>query len=588
MNQNSSNQISTNQIWFQKYEPGVPRELIYPSAPLSQLLEGAAKRHPKRTAIEFLGFTMTYAELLAQAVKFAAALQAQGVTKGERVAIMLPNCPQFVVAFFGTMLAGAIAVNTSPLYVARELEHQLQDSGATTLVMLNLFYPRFEEIQARVPTKRVIVTGIQDCLRFPKNVLYPIKAKREGTWVDVHPRVSTDSRGDASTVTMWKSFLEHKHELTRVDVQPDDIALLQYTGGTTGTPKAAMLSHRNLMANVAQAAAWNPGLKDGEEVMLGVIPFFHVYGMTAAMNLAIKNAATMVLLPRFQVKDVLETIQKHKPTLFPGVPTMYVAINNFADVKKYDLSSIKVCISGAAPLPLEVARTFEKLTRGRLVEGYGLTESSPITHVNPVFGERREGCIGLPLPGIQCRIVDANGNSLPQGEVGELAISGPNIMLGYWRKPEETAKCILESLDAGQTPGRWLMTGDMVRMDADGFFAIVDRKKDMIDASGFNVYPREVEEVLYTHPAVQEVVVAGIPDAYRGETVKAFVILKEGQTLTEAELIEFARGKLSAYKIPRAVEFRTELPKTLIGKILRRALIEEERVKLETQSQSAA
>ncbi len=577
------NQISTNQIWFQKYEPGIPRELIYPNAALSQLLEGAAKRHPKRTAIEFLGFTMTYAELLVQASKFAAALQADCVTKGERVAIMLPNCPQFVIAFFGTMLAGAIAVNTSPLYVARELEHQLQDSGATTLVMLNLFYPRFEEIQARVPTKRVIVTGIQDCLRFPKNVLYPIKAKREGTWVDVHPRAE-----GASTVTMWKNFLEHKHDLAQVDVQPDDIALLQYTGGTTGTPKAAMLSHRNLMANVAQAAAWNPGLKDGEEIMLGVIPFFHVYGMTAAMNLAVKNAATMVLLPRFQVKDVLETIQKHKPTLFPGVPTMYVAINNFADVKKYDLSSIKVCISGAAPLPLEVARTFEKLSRGRLVEGYGLTESSPITHVNPVFGERREGCIGLPLPGVQCRIVDANGNSLPQGEVGELAISGPNIMLGYWRKPEETAKCILESLDGGNTPGRWLLTGDMARMDADGYFAIHDRKKDMIDASGFNVYPREVEEVLYTHPAVQEVVVAGIPDAYRGETVKAFVILKEGQTLTEAELIEFSRGKLSAYKIPRAVEFRTELPKTLVGKILRRTLVEEERAKLETQSQSAA
>jgi long-chain acyl-CoA synthetase len=581
------NHIS-DQIWFQKYEPGVPKELIYPNAPLSQLLEGAAKRHPKRIAIEFLGFTMTYSELLTQAGKFAAALQAQGVTKGERVAIMLPNCPQFVIAFFGTMLAGAIAVNTSPLYVARELEHQLQDAGATTLVMLNLFFPRYEEIQSRVPVKRVIVTGIQDCLRFPKNVLYPIKAKREGAWVDVHARSDQARAEGESTVTHWKSFLEHKHELTRIDVQPDDIALLQYTGGTTGTPKAAMLSHRNLMANVAQAAAWNPTMKDGEEIMLGVIPFFHVYGMTAAMNLAVKSAATMVLLPRFQVKDVLEAIQKHKPTLFPGVPTMYVAINNFADIKKYDLSSIKTCISGAAPLPLEVARAFEKLSRGRLVEGYGLTESSPITHVNPVFGERREGCIGLPLPGVQCRIVDASGNSLPQGEVGELAISGPNIMLGYWRKPEETSKCILKSLDAGGTPGRWLLTGDMARMDADGYFSIVDRKKDLIDASGFNVYPREVEEVLYTHPAVQEVVVAGIPDAYRGETVKAFVILKEGHILTEAELIEFARGKLSAYKIPRAVEFRTELPKTLIGKILRRTLIEEERAKLEAQSQSAA
>ena len=574
-----------DRIWHKHYDPGVPHDLIYPDAPLQELLEGAAKRHGKRTAIEFMGFTLTYQELLAQARRFASALQVQGVKKGDRVAIMLPNCPQFVIAFYGTMLAGAVAVNTSPLYVPRELEHQLKDSGAETLVMLNLFYPRFEEIAAHVPTKRVIVTGIQDGLPFPKNVLYPIKARREGTWVQVKPKTNHVS----NEVILWKSFLESGDALpARVDVQPDDLALLQYTGGTTGVPKGAMLSHRNLMANVAQTAAWNHNAKDGEEVMLGVIPFFHVYGMTVAMNLAVKMAATMILLPRFNTKDVLEAIQKHRPTLFPGVPTMYVAIANHPDVKKYNLSSIKACISGAAALPIEVAKTFEALTGGKLVEGYGLTEAAPVTHTNPIYGQRREGSIGLPMPGVACRIVDQNGNSLPQGEVGELAIQAPNVMLGYWRKPEETAKCIVNGLDGGTTPGRWLLTGDMARMDADGYFAIVDRKKVMIDASGFNVYPREVEEVLYQHPKIKEVVVAGVPDAYRGETVKAYIILKDGETASEDEIIAFARTKLSAYKIPRAVEFRTELPKTLVGKILRRQLVEEEKAKLEAASQSAA
>jgi long-chain acyl-CoA synthetase len=289
----------------------------------------------------------------------------------------------------------------------------------------------------------------------------------------------------------------------------------------------------------------------------------------------------MVLLPRFVTKDVLETIHKHKPTLFPGVPTMYVALNNHPDVKKYDLSSLKACISGAAALPVEVARTFEGLTGATLVEGYGLTEASPCTHTNPLRGERREGSIGIPMPGVDCRVVDEHGNTVPQGEVGELAIQGPNVMVGYWQRPDETAKCIRDGLDGGRTPGRWLLTGDMARIDADGYVSIVDRKKDMIDASGYNVYPREVEEVLYQHPKVKEVVVAGVPDAYRGETVKAFIVLKDNETATEAEIIDFARLKLAAYKAPKMVEFRAELPKTLVGKILRRQLVEEEKARLE-------
>ncbi len=560
-----------NKVWLSQYDQGVPHELQYPEATLPALLDGAAKRQGERKAIEFLGFAMSYAELWDSAQRFATALQQLGIKKGDRVAIMLPNCPQFVIGFFGASLAGAVVVNTSPLYVARELEHQLIDSGAETLIMLNLFYPRYREVASRVPVKRVIVTGIQDFLPFPKNMLYPVKARREGTWVNIKPE---------SNIFFFKKLLE-KYPATpsNVNLGPDDLALLQYTGGTTGVAKGAMLTHRNLMSNVFAATAWNANTKDGAEVMLGVIPFFHVYGMTVAMNSAIKMAATMVLLPRFNTKDVLDAIVKHKPTLFPGVPTMYVAINNFKDVQKYDLSSIKACISGAAPLPLEVAKTFEKLTGGKLVEGYGLTEASPCTHTNPLLGERREGSIGVPMPGMDCRIVDEQGNSLPLGEIGEVALSGPNIMLGYWQREDETKKCIVNSLDAGATPGRWLLTGDMAKMDAQGYTYIVDRKKDMIDASGYNVYPREVEEVLYMHPKVQEAVVAGVPDKYRGETVKAFIVLKPGENCTPEEIMQFSKLHLSAYKVPKAVEFRTELPKTLVGKILRRQLVEEEKAK---------
>ncbi len=561
--------------WLQRYDAGVPKELIYPESGVPALLEGAAKRYPTRTAIEFVGFEMTYQELWTAARKFGTALQQMGVKKGDRVAVMLPNCPQFVIAFYGASLIGAVVVNTSPLYVARELEHQLKDSGAQTLVMLNLFFPRYREIAGNVSVKRVIVTGLQEFLPFPKNLLYPIKARRDGSWVTVKPE---------SHIFFFKHLLD-KYPATpsSVDIQPDDLALLQYTGGTTGTPKGAMLSHRNLMSNVAMAAAWNVDAKDGQETVLGAIPFFHVYGMTVGMNWAVKMAATMVLLPRWNTKDVLEAIQKHKPTTFPGVPTMYVAINNHPDAKKYDLSSIRVCISGAASLPTEVSRTFEERSGAVLVEGYGLTETAPITHTNPLRGERRAGSIGLPLPGVNARVVDANHDTVPAGEIGELAIRGPNVMLGYWQRPDETDKCIVNALDGGRTPGRWLLTGDMARMDSDGYFSIVDRKKDMIDASGYNVYPREVEEVLYEHPKVREAVVLGVPDAYRGETVKAFIVLKDGETATEAEIIAFARLKLAAYKAPRLVEFRAELPKTLVGKILRRQLLEEEKAGLETR-----
>ncbi|NJK46087.1 MAG: long-chain fatty acid--CoA ligase [Pleurocapsa sp. SU_196_0] len=570
----------STQPWLEHYDAGVPKTLIYPEAPIHTLLEGAAKRHPSRMALDFLGLQMTYDQLWESARRFATALENLGVKKGDRVAVMLPNCPQFVIAFFGASMIGAIVVNTSPLYVARELEHQLRDSGAETLVILNQFYPRYREVASTVPVKRVIVTSISDYLPFPKNMLYPVKARREGTWVDVKPE---------QHIFYFKRLLEkYPAQPARVQIDPDDLALLQYTGGTTGVPKGAMLSHRNLMANVNQAVAWTPDSRDGLEVTLGVIPFFHVYGMTVAMNMSIKLCASIILLPRFNTKDVLEAIEKHRVTMFPGVPTMYVAINNHADVKKYNLQSVRICLSGAAPLPLEVAHTFQTLTGGKLLEGYGLTECSPCSHNNPINGERRDGSIGLPLPGVDARVVDENGRTLPFGEIGELAICGPHVMRGYWQRPDETAKCIREGLDDGVTPGRWLMTGDMARIDTDGYAYIVDRKKDMIDASGYNVYPREVEEVLYQHPSIKEAVVVGVPDTYRGETVKAYVVLKDSETATSEQILEFCKLRLSAYKVPKQLEFRTELPKTLIGKILRRALLEEEKQKLEAEKETVS
>ncbi|GAA0498954.1 long-chain fatty acid--CoA ligase [Deinococcus depolymerans] len=552
--------------WLSSYESGVPRTFTPSGLTLPALLERAAAKYPDHTALTFIGATTSYRQLWQDAQRFAAALRRMGVRPGDRVSIMLPNTPQFVTSFYGTLLAGAIAVNTSPMYTASELEHQLQDSGSETLIILDSFYPRYQEIRTRVPVKRVLVTGVQDALSFPKNLLYPVKARREGSWVNVPY--------DERVLPYRKVLASQPAAAPTVSLQPDDVALLQYTGGTTGVPKGAMLTHANLVSNCEQARSWMSDLHEGQEVTLAAIPFFHVYGMTVAMNLSILIGANIVLVPNPRdLKMVLTQIERSRATLFPAVPTLYNAINNHPDTPRHDLTSIRACISGSAPLLLETARRFKEITGGaNLVEGYGLTEASPITHVNPIFGDQLEGSIGLPVPGVDAIIVSDDGQPTPSGEVGELWVAGPQIMKGYWQRDDETAKTLRQQ--DGQV---WLMTGDMATMDDRGYFRIVDRKKDLIIAGGYNIYPREVEEALMSHPAVLEAAAVGVPDPYRGESVHAVVALKPGQTASETDIITHCKGLLSAYKVPRSVEFRTELPKTAAMKILRRQLAQEAR-----------
>ncbi|WP_291429935.1 long-chain fatty acid--CoA ligase [Deinococcus sp.] len=565
--------VTPTRPWLSSYEPGVPHAFAPSGLTLPDLLRRAAEKYPDRVAMSFIGANTTYGQLYQNAQRFAAALRKMGVRPGDRVSIMLPNSPQFVTSFYGTLLAGAVAVNTSPMYTPSELEHQLNDSGSETLVILDTFYPRYAEIRARVPVKRTLVTGVHDALPFPKNLLYPIKARREGTWVTVP--------FDERVLPYAKVLASQAPAAPSVNISTDDVALLQYTGGTTGVPKGAMLTHGNLVSNSEQARAWMSDLRDGHEVTLGAIPFFHVYGMTVAMNLSVLTGATLVLVPNPRdIKMVLSQITSSGATLFPGVPTLYNAINNHPDTPRHDLTSIRACISGSAPLLLETSRRFKEITGGaNLVEGYGLTEASPITHANPIFGEHREGSIGVPFPGVEAIVVDDEGQIVAPGEVGELWIAGPMIMKGYWQRPDETAKTLREAY--GLT---WLMTGDMATMDADGYFRIVDRKKDLIIAGGFNIYPREVEEALMSHPAVMEAAAVGLPDTYRGESVHAVVVLKPGMNATEADIIAHCRSLLSNYKVPRSVEFRTELPKTAAMKTLRRQLAQEAREAQQTRN----
>lgn len=557
--------------WIRYYEQGVPAQIAIPDQPLTWLLDRTASRYPDRTALIYYGTRMSYAQLAQSAHRFATALQRLGVHKGERVAIALPNLPQFPMAFYGALLAGAVVVPTNPLYTEREMQHQLADAGARVLVMLDILYPVVRAVRQQTALEHIILTSPADFLPPVLRALYPLSQRRARS---PEPHLTRQEWHADQTLHVMHTLLEsHTGDDSGVfsplvPIQAADLAVLQYTGGTTGLSKGAMLSHRNLLANAMQTRAWIPQAREGEEVMLSVAPFFHAYGLTVGMNFAIDAAASMVLVgPRFNPKAVVKAIRRYHPTLFPGIPTMYLAVMREAGKHPDALRSIHYCISGGAPLPAQVRSEFESLTGGRLVEGYGLSEASPVTHCNPLSEQCRSGSIGLPLPDVEAAIVyQETGEPVPAGEEGELVVRGLNIMQGYWNRSEETSQVFRNG---------WMRTGDLGKMDADGYFSIVERVKDVIIASGLKVYPREVEEVLFTHPEVAEAAVAGAPDAYRGETVAAFVVLKSGIAASEEtrrELLQYCRQELAAYKVPTILEFRVSLPKSLIGKVIRRAL----------------
>ncbi len=570
--------------WLKEYDSGVPSTIDYPPVPVHQFLLDAAARYPNKPALIFgnvveplgnalLDASMTYGRLLELTERFAAALQKLGVQKGDRVAVHLPNCPQFVIAYYATLMCGGIVVPTNPQYTPRELRHQFKDSGAKVAVTLSLTYPYVKSIRGETDLEHVIVTNIKEYFPGLLKFLFTVaKEKKEGHFQDLS--------GDAHTYWFQDLLAQAPAKPQPVQVGPADTGVLMYTGGTTGISKGAQLTHRNLVANAIQVRWWMFDSKEGQEVMMTALPLFHSYAMTVCMNQTVYLAGTMILIPNPRVLDhVLKSINKHKPTLFPGVPAMYVSITNHPDVGKYNLSSIRACISGAAGLPPEVQEGFEKLTGAKLVEGYGLSEATPVTHCNPIYGKRKQGSwIGVPFPDTDAIVVDleTGEKALGVGEIGELCVRGPQVMKGYWNMPTETANVLREHPELG--PGPWLHTGDIARMDTDGFFQIVDRKKDMIlGTGGYNIYPREVEDVLYEHPKVLEAAVAGIPvGTEKGERVKAYIVLKPGETATEEEIIEYCRQNLASYKVPKFVEFRSELPKTMVGKILRRVLVEEE------------
>ena len=538
--------------WLKFYDPGVPHSYAYPEQTLPEMLDQIARDHPDGPATRFHGKQLSYRQLEEQVERFASGLTQLGFQPGERIAIMLPNLPQFPIAFFGALRAGLVVVPTNPLYRHRELQHQLADSGSSVIVTLPVLMDTVAQSLDGTDVRMVLAADVADALPWPKSLLYRLKSR------------STRAPKMPVQVKAWSRVLGNRGG-SIVPGRPTDLAVLQYTGGTTGTSKGAMLTHRNLLANAIQVYTWQPDIR-GEIKTLCVTPFFHVYGLTVGMNMTIWGHGLMILVPRFEIDSVRRMIKSERPNLFPGVPTMYIALESLAEVDSDEFSSLDICISGAAPLPAAVQSDFPRVAPGaRLVEGYGLTEAGPVSHCNPCNGPR-PGTVGLPLADTDCKIIDPESwDELPPGEAGEVALAGPQIMLGYWRRPDETARVIKDG---------WLRTGDMGFIDPDGFLHIVDRIKDMIIAGGYNIYPREIEEVLFHHPAVLEASVVGSQNDYRGETVKAFIVLRPGEAVNEEQIVAYCREELAAYKVPKVVEFVDELPKSLIGKVLRRKLRE--------------
>ena len=551
--------------WLASYPPSVPCDLPDWNRPLYALLDEAAKKFPRRTAIIFQNSRLSFARLHKKAERLAGALHRAGVEPGQRVAIMLPNLPQTMIAFWAVIKAGAVVVMINPLYMEKELLNNISDSGAEHIILQDILWERVAALQARLPLRNFIVTGIEDAFSFPFNWL-----RRFGKEKQTAPPVPYDGK----RVFAWKNFCRgarrHSEPIADPLRQP---AMLQYTGGTTGRPKGVVLTHANLGVNVCQVASFLNLRPEDRHIFLDILPFFHVYGLSFGILLPVAAIAAVLPMPRFVPHDVLQTIARHKPTIFPGAPAIYISLLQQKELSSYDLTSIRIFVSGSAPLPGEIFKAFQNITGAAILEAYGLTEASPVTHMNRLGREgEKHNSIGIPLPATEARIVDmeAGSLSLPPGKLGELVIKGPQVMEGYWNRPDETASALRND---------WLYTGDLATMDENGFFYIVDRKKDMVIVGGYNVYPREVDEVLLEHPKIKEAVTVGLADTVRGEVLKAYVVPRDGERLSKSEIVSWCRGKLASYKVPRQVEFRDALPRTIVGKILRRALRDEEEAK---------
>lgn len=571
--------------WLARYPAGVPTDLEVPDAPLTRLLDHAVGSHPSTVALRFLGQDMTYRELGASVDRFARALHRLGVRKGDRVGLVLPNCPQHVIAFFGALRAGAVVVENNPLYTEAELARQLADAGVSVVLCLDKVHATVAAAVKGLTRPDgtpvgVVVTSIVDYLPVMQRTLLRLpvgrlRRRRAELMAAVPAGVPTFLEVMRTAGGSSRSGPALEPELDPAN----DVALLLYTGGTTGAAKGAMLTHRNLVANALQTRSWLTNAQPGREVTLAVLPLFHVYGMTLCLTVTVLLSGTLVLLPRFDLERVFTAIDEHQPTLFPGVPPIYKAICDSPKVRQHDLGSIKACVSGAMRLPPETQDQFERITGGRLIEGYGMTETSPVTHANPLDGVRRPGSVGLPVPGTEAKIIDPERPErvMPAGEPGELAVRGPQVFRGYWTGPDGAPLT-----DGIFTPDGYLRTGDIAEMDAEGYFTVVGRSKELIIAGGFNVYPSEVEDVLRSHPGIEEACVIGVPDRYRGETVKAFVVAAPGRTLSADDVQSYCSERLTAYKVPRVVEFRSELPRSAVGKVLRRVLVDEELAALES------